>query len=85
MWLHRNRDEPPTEEEAEGYGRNVVPAHTHNRTGEEGRYYVPGHFFNPAHRNSRNASNLTAWDPNNPKTVEDYEAKRPRVMTKEPI
>ncbi|EFC47053.1 predicted protein [Naegleria gruberi] len=51
MWIHRLREEPPTEAETNRKGFGVRPTHTPNYTGEpEKRHYPPGHFFNPEHK-----------------------------------
>jgi NADH:ubiquinone oxidoreductase subunit len=54
MWLHRIREQPPSKEEMESKGR-LWKSQTHpgNLTGTAKRYYPPGHFFNPQHRNQQ--------------------------------
>ena len=52
MWLHRIREQPPSAEEVASKGRMwKSAAHPGNLTGTAQRYYPPGHFFNPKHRN----------------------------------
>ncbi|KAF0976815.1 hypothetical protein FDP41_004110 [Naegleria fowleri] len=51
MWIHRLRDEPPTEDEANRKGFGVRRPHQPNWSGNpEKRHYPPGHFFNPSHK-----------------------------------
>ncbi|KAL9652559.1 hypothetical protein ABK040_000128 [Willaertia magna] len=50
MWLHRVRDEPPSEDEINRTMFAVKGKHHPNYTGDPlKRYYPPGHFFNPNH------------------------------------
>lgn len=55
MWLHRIRDQPPTMDEIMGKGRMWRSKKWEpNPTGTVKRYYPPGHFFNPNHKNPIN-------------------------------
>lgn len=84
MWLHRIRDMPPSQDELDGKGRAVKPVFYAHHTGEYKRYYPPGHFFSPYHRNPGNAQHIKTFDPSKPRqsVLIDSEEKK---VTQEPI